>query len=253
MGILNVTPDSFSDGGRYLSTDSALRRAEVMIEEGVDIIDVGGESSRPGHSAVPTAEEIARTTPVVRALRSRFDVPISIDTCKSDVACACLDEGADMVNDIWGLKYDSRLGDIIAMYDASCCLMHNRDNTDYRDLVSDIRDDFKKMLDRAADYGIARDRIVLDPGIGFAKNTAQNLEVLKRLGELFIPEVPMLLGCSRKSVIGETLGLPVEERLEGTLATTARAVETGCLFVRVHDIAANKRFITMLEASLGRK
>ena len=169
MGILNVTPDSFSDGGKFDNLDNALKHVEQMIEEGADIIDVGGESTRPGYTLLTDEEEISRVVPVIKAIKSRFDIPVSIDTYKSGVATAALDAGADMVNDIWGLKYDRKIADVIAKTDSFCCLMHNRNNTDYNDFMTDMMNDLKETVEIAKAAGIKDDKIILDPGVGFGK------------------------------------------------------------------------------------
>lgn len=252
MGILNVTPDSFSDGGRFTIMDNALFRVEQMLAEGMAVLDIGGESTRPGHTQISDQEEIDRVCPVIEAVKARFDVPISLDTYKSAVAEAGILSGADLINDIWGLKYDPEMAGVIARHQVACCLMHNRHNNDYVDIMSDLCDELDESLYLADWAGISRDRIMLDPGIGFAKDRGQNLEVLDRLGELHGLELPILLGASRKSVIGLALELPVEERLEGTLVTTVLAVQAGCRFVRVHDVKENVRAIRMTEAILGR-
>lgn len=250
MGILNVTPDSFSDGGKWNDRDSALRHVEEMLEQGADIIDIGGESTRPGYTTVPDEEEIARTAPVIEAVKVRFDVPVSLDTCKAKVALAGICAGADLINDIWGLKYDKKMAGVIADGGLPCCLMHNRQNPDYHDFMQDVAADLAGTLHLAEKAGIADDKIILDPGVGFAKSYEQNLEVINCLEELKVFGRPMLLGCSRKSVIGLTLDLPADQRVEGTLVTTVMAVMKGCMFVRVHDIRENVRAIRMTEAIL---
>lgn len=248
MGILNVTPDSFSDGGKWNEIDLALHHAEQMLKEGADIIDIGGESTRPGYTPVSVEEEIARTAPVIEAIRSRFDCPISIDTYKSPVAKEAIRAGADLVNDIWGLKADDKMARLIADTGKTCCLMHNRTNEDYVSFLDDVMADLKESMELARAAGIGMDKIILDPGVGFAKSYEQNLKVIQHLGDFSAFQVPVLLGTSRKSVIGLTLDLPKDERLEGTLATTAVAVEQGTAFVRVHDVKENVRLIKMLEA-----
>ena len=250
MGILNVTPDSFSDGGKWNDLDGALRRVEVMVEEGADVIDVGGESTRPGYVTISGEQEMDRVLPVVEAVKRRFDVPVSLDTYKSDVALAGIAVGVDLINDIWGLKYDNKIAGVIAASDLPCCLMHNRRNTEYRDFMQELAGDLAETLQLARMAGIEEDRIILDPGVGFAKSYEQNLEVINCLEELKVLGCPLLLGCSRKSVVGRALDLPVDERLEGTLATTVLAVVKGCMFVRVHDIKENVRAIKMTEAVL---
>lgn len=253
MGILNVTPDSFSDGGKYNHLDEALFRVEQMVQEGADIIDVGGESTRPGYVMIPDEEEIERTVPVIEAIKSRFDIPVSIDTYKSEVAKANVKAGADLVNDIWGLKYDEKMAPFIAKEKIPCCLMHNRKVADYKNFIAEMKEDLKKTIKIAKDAGIKKKRIILDPGVGFGKTYDNNLEAIRYLNELCEMGFPVLLATSRKSVIGLSLDLPVEERVEGTLATTVMGVMNGAAFVRVHDIKENKRAIMMTEAILGRK
>lgn len=252
MGILNVTPDSFSDGGRFNRMDAALFHTEEMIAQGADLIDVGGESTRPGHKTITEEEEIQRVVPVIEAITAEFDIPVSIDTYKSRVARAALDAGADLVNDIWGLKADEKMAALIAERKVPCCLMHNRNHTDYKAFIPDTIEDLKQCLKLADAAGISREQIILDPGVGFGKTREQNLEIINRLEALHELKCPVLLGTSRKSVIGLTLDLPVEERLEGTLATTVIGVMKGCAFVRVHDVKENKRAIQMTEAISGR-
>lgn len=248
MGILNVTPDSFSDGGKWYDRDRALFRVEEMIHEGMDILDVGGESTRPGYNKLSDEEEISRIVPMIEAVKARFDIPVSLDTYKGNVAKAGITAGADMINDIWGLKYDSKMAEVIAQNDLPCCLMHNRRESVYGDFLSDVTKDLEESLALAARAGIAGDKIILDPGIGFAKNYEQNLLMIKNLDMLHMFGCPVLLGTSRKSVIGITLDLPVEERLEGTLATSVIGVMKGCSFLRVHDIKENVRAVRMAEA-----
>ncbi|MFQ8601525.1 MAG: dihydropteroate synthase [Anaerovoracaceae bacterium] len=253
MGILNVTPDSFSDGGKFNRLDKALKHAEKMIDEGADIIDVGGESTRPGHEKITDEEEINRTAPVVEAIKKSFDVPVSIDTYKSSVAEAALKEKADLINDIWGFKYDRRVADLTARYGAVCCLMHNRDNADYADFFNDFTEDMKESIAIAKKAGIDENKIILDPGVGFGKTLDENLKITNNVDILKKFGYPILLGTSRKSMIGLTLNLPVEQRLEGTLATTVIGVMKGCSFVRVHDVKENKRVIDMTEAILAER
>ena len=248
MGILNVTPDSFSDGGKWQTLDSALYRAEEMVDEGADIIDVGGESTRPGYESITIQEEIDRTLPIVLALRSRFDVPISIDTSKSAVVEAALSAGACLVNDIWGLKSDPDMAGIIARAGVPCCLMHNRPDMDYTDFMSDLVSDIKQSLSIAEEAGIAADNIMLDPGIGFAKTHEMNLEAINKLGVLKTLGYPVLLGASRKRVVGLTLDLPLEERVEGSIAAAIVGLMRGASFVRVHDIKETYRAIKMAQA-----
>lgn len=250
MGILNVTPDSFSDGGKWNHMDKALFHVEEMLEEGMDILDVGGESTRPGYTLLPDEEEIARVVPIIEGIKARFDVPVSLDTYKSRVALAGIAAGADMINDIWGLKYDPEMASVIAESGLPCCLMHNRNHAEYENLMQDMAADMAETIDRAKRAGIADKNIMLDPGIGFGKTYEQNLEVLNSLEELKLFGYPLLLGCSRKSVIGLTLELPPQERVEGTLVTTVFGVLKGCSFVRVHDVKENARAVKMTRAIL---
>jgi len=248
MGILNVTPDSFSDGGAWNGKDRALFHAERMIRQGADILDVGGESTRPGHIRISDEEEAARVIPVVKALKAQFDIPLSVDTYKSEVAKAAIDAGADLINDIWGLKADPKMAEVIAEAGVPCCLMHNRNNTAYRQYLPEVLSDLNECLCMADRAGIAREKIILDPGIGFGKTYEQNMTIMNRLEMLHDLGCPILLGTSRKSMIGLTLDLPVDQREEGTLVTTVMAVQKGCMFVRVHNVEANVRAIQMTEA-----
>ena len=250
MGILNVTPDSFSDGGSYTTLDKALKQAERMIAEGADIIDIGGESTRPGYTLLSDEEEISRVIPVIRAVKDRFDIPVSVDTYKSRVAKGAIEAGADLINDIWGLKYDPELAGVIAKSGLPCCLMHNRKTAEYNHFMSDCLNDLKDTLKLAEAAGIEDEKIILDPGVGFGKTYEHNLIVMKHLKEFDKLGYPVLLGTSRKSLIGLTLDLPANERVEGTLVTTVMGVLAGMQFVRVHDVEANRRAICMTEAIL---
>ncbi|MDD4112923.1 MAG: dihydropteroate synthase [Herbinix sp.] len=251
MGILNITPDSFSDGGKHNRLDEAVEHALRMVEEGADIIDVGGESTRPNYSMISDEEEIARVTPVIEAIRKKTDIPISVDTYKSKVADAACQVGADMINDIWGMRFDTDMARVVAKNNASVCIMHNRSAIDYKHFYMDLCDDLEKGIELALDAGISKDKIILDPGIGFAKTYDMNLYLIGHLEQMHELGYPILLGSSRKSVIGLTLNEPVENRLEGTLATTVIAVMKGCQFVRVHDVKENIRAIRMTEAVRG--
>jgi len=249
MGILNVTPDSFSDGGNFNSVDKALEHAREMIKEGADIIDLGGESTRPGHEYVDADEELRRIIPVIKKLKSELDIPISVDTYKAKVAEESLKLGVEMINDIWGLRNDKNMANVIAKYNAYVCIMHNQDNTEYdKDIIESIKEFLLESINIAIESGIDKDKIVLDPGIGFGKTYEQNLEVLKRLGELKSLGYPILLGTSRKSVIGNTLNLPPQERVEGTIATTVLGIKDGVDIVRVHDVEKNLRAAKMADA-----
>lgn len=250
MGILNVTPDSFSDGGKFNTMDQAMAQVEKMIAQGADLIDVGGESTRPGHQQITEEEEIERVVPVIQKIKETFDISVSIDTYKSKVAKAALDAGADMLNDIWGFLYDEKMAELAASYDVPVCLMHNRNNTEYGDFVRDVVEDLKKCLAVAEKYGVKKENIILDPGVGFGKTYEQNLAIINHLEVLCNMGYPVLLATSRKSVIGLTLDLPVTEREEGTIATSVMGAMKGCDFVRVHDVQANARALKMTEAIL---
>lgn len=251
MGILNVTPDSFSDGGQYDKLDAALKHTEEMIEDGAAIIDVGGESTRPGYTRISEEEEVVRTAPVIEAIKKRFDIPVSIDTYKSRVASAAIAAGADLINDIWGLKADSRMAEVIAKTGVACCLMHNRNQIGTGELMEEMLSDFKESLVLAEQAGISKDKIILDPGIGFGKTYENNLTAIKKIGSLHELGFPLLLGTSRKSVIGLTLDLPSDERVEGTLVTTVFGVQQQCAFLRVHDVKENMRAVQMTRAILS--
>ncbi len=247
MGILNITPDSFYDGGECKNTDAALFKAEEMIKAGADIIDVGGESTRPGATEVSCEEELKRVIPVISKLKSEFNIPVSIDTYKAKTAKEAIMAGADLINDIWGLKKDPDMKRVIFEADLPCCLMHNRlENTplDLDELFSEM----SLIADTAITAGIKEEKIILDPGIGFGKENKDSLKILANMKELRLLGFPWLLGCSRKSVIGDVLKLDKKERLEGTLALTALAAEAGASFVRVHDVKENVRIIKMVEA-----
>lgn len=253
MGILNVTPDSFSDGGKFNQMDAALSHVEEMIKDGAAIIDVGGESTRPGYTRISDEEEIQRVTPVIEKIKKRFDIPVSIDTYKSKVAAAAVEAGADLINDIWGLKADPEMAHVIAASKAACCLMHNRENTDYMDFIEDMLKDLQESIDLARKAGISEDKIILDPGVGFAKSYEQNLLAIQQVGRLKELGYPVLLGTSRKSVIGLTLDAEKNERVEGTLVTSVFGVQQGCAFLRVHDIKENLRAVNMTRAIMQGK
>lgn len=253
MGILNVTPDSFSDGGRFTDREQALKHVEQMLSEGMDILDIGGESTRPGHQQISVEEEIDRTSGIIEMVKKEFDVPVSLDTCKPEVAESGIKAGADLINDIWGLKYDPRMANLIAENNLPCCLMHNRKESSYWHLMEEVIADLKETLDIAKKAGIKKENIILDPGVGFGKTYEHNLTVLHHLDDLNALGYPLLLGASRKSVIGLTLDLPVNQRVEGTVVTTVLAVLSGYMFVRVHDVKENVRAIRMTEAILREK
>ena len=250
MGILNVTPDSFSDGGKFNSIDAALSHTEQMISDGMDIVDIGGESTRPGYTKISDEEEIERVVPVIEAIKQRFDIPVSLDTYKYKVAEAGISAGADLINDIWGLRYDSgEMAQLLAKTGVACCLMHNKDNTSYNCFIDDLISEMKQSVDIALKAGVSADKIIVDPGVGFGKTYENNLESIDRIDEFGKAlGYPVLLGASRKSVIGLTLDLPSDERLEGTIAITVAGVLKGISFIRVHDVKENARAVKMTEA-----
>lgn len=246
MGILNVTPDSFSDGGRFNDLDAALKHTQQMINEGAKIIDVGGESTRPGYRMINDDEEIERVVPVIRAIKERFDVAVSLDTYKTEVAKAGIEAGCDMINDIWGFKYGSRdMAKLIAKTGIAACVMHNRDNIDYNDFVQNVLDDLKESIEIAHRAGVKDSQIVLDPGVGFGKNFEQNLTIIKNADRLLELGYPVLLGTSRKSVIGLALDADKNDRVAGTVATTVMGLERGCRIFRVHDVKENYQAMKM--------
>ena len=266
MGILYVTPDSFSDGGKYNNLDSALKHTEEMIKDGADIIDIGGESTRPGAEKVPAAEEIERVCPVIEAVKKRFDVPLSLDTFKAETARAGLEAGADIINDIWGLKYigDAQDGSIIIQNDGitpmaqlaaekKCpvIIMHNRAVCEYKDYMKDVISDIKESIAIAKNAGVDDSNIILDPGIGFAKTLEDNLVFMARLKDLVALNYPVLLGISNKSIIGKSLDLPMGERTEATIALDVIGRQAGCSIFRVHDVKANRRALDMTDYVLN--
>ncbi|MDF9409234.1 dihydropteroate synthase [Pelotomaculum isophthalicicum JI] len=248
MGILNVTPDSFSDGGSYLDSGAAVARAKRMVADGADIIDLGGESTRPGHMPVDAEEELARVIPVLKELVKELPVPISIDTSKSAVARLALESGAHMLNDQWALRADPAMAGLAAEYGVPVVLMHNQEGTGYSDLTGDMIAYFQESINFALEAGMDREKIIIDPGFGFGKTAEQNLEALRRLRELRCLGLPVLIGTSRKSTIGKVLGLPVEQRVEGTAATVAVGIVNGADIVRVHDVKEMARVARMTDA-----
>ena len=251
MGIVNITPDSFSDGGKYNTVEAAVSHAKQLVAEGAKIIDIGGESTRPGFIKVEVEDEIKRVVPIIEALSAEIDVPISIDTYKSEVAEAAVKAGASIINDVWGAKYDPKIADVAAKYQVPIILMHNRNDRNYYDLMSDIVLDLAESIQIAKKAGVSDDLIILDPGIGFAKTPEQNLQVMNALEQIKALNYPLLLGTSKKSFIGEVLGLEVNERLEGTGATVCLGISKGCEIVRVHDVSQILRMTKMMDAMLG--
>ena len=268
MGILNATPDSFSDGGQHYLPHEAVKFARKLIEDGTDIIDIGGESTRPGFSPVSVDEEINRVVPVIKGIRTFTDIPISIDTTKSEVFEAAYEAGADIINDVSGFLLDKRMGELAARYEVPSVLMHdgfyftnnkaNDENgniallteksTSPEEYIKEVSLELQTLIDGAKKYGVKEEKIILDPGIGFGKTLRQNLILLDKLGELVKMGFPVLLGCSRKSVIGKSLDLPVDERVEGTITTSVLAAEASVAIIRVHDVKENLRAIRMLKA-----
>lgn len=248
MGILNVTPDSFSDGGNYNDMDKALFHVEEMINDGADIIDVGGESTRPGYTKISDEEEILRVVPIITSIKERFDIPVSVDTYKGNVAEAALAVGADLINDIWGFKHDNIIANVTAKAGVPCCLMHNRIEAVYQSYMADVIKDLEESIRIAEEAGVDKNKIILDPGVGFGKDYKQNLEVIQRLDMLCDMGYPVLLGTSRKSVIGLTLNIPAKERVSGTVATTVIGALRGASIFRVHDVKENKQALLMTEA-----
>ncbi len=254
MGILNVTPDSFSDGGRFNHFENAVAQALKMAEDGADIIDIGGESVRPGFIPVSAEEELERVIPVIKALKNEhaFNLHLSIDTYKAVVAEEALKLGVEMINDVYGLKADRELGKVAAQYGVPICLMHNRDSTDYDDLIPDILAELSESVELAHQAGVKDDQIIIDPGIGFGKDLQQNLDVMYHLREFHKLGYPILLGTSRKSMIGKTLNLPLDERVEGTAATVDYGISAGADLVRVHDVLQMRRVADMTDAMVRR-
>ena len=254
MGILNVTTDSFSDGGDYADIEKAVARAKEMVSEGADIIDIGGMSTRPGHEDISIELEMERVIPVIKRISAELDTIISIDTYRYEVAEKALENGADIINDVWGLQYDKgEMAAVAAKYDVPVIVMHNQNGTHYeKDIMVSMREFFEKSFKIAEENGLSKDKIVIDPGIGFGKDMEQNLEVLHRMGEIR-DIAPILLGTSRKRFIGALLnGLPPKERAEGTVATTVAGIERGADIVRVHDVLENKRAALVADAIIRR-
>lgn len=252
MGILNVNPDSFSDGGKYNNLDKALKHAVEMVENGADILDIGGESTRPGYIEITAEEEIERVVPIIELLSKEVDVPISIDTYKASVARSAMAAGAHIINDIWGAKREPEIATVAVDYDAPIILMHNRNDQDYQSFIDDVLADMKESINISLKAGVNKDKIILDPGIGFAKNLTTNLEMMRNLDKLVALGYPVLLGTSKKSMIGNVLDLPVSERMEGTGATVCFGIQKGCQIIRVHDVKEMTRMARMMDALMGK-
>jgi dihydropteroate synthase len=252
MGILNVTPDSFSDGGKFYSVDDAVSHAIEMVQDGAEIIDVGGESTRPGHKPVSVEEELRRVIPVIQEMSKRVDAPISIDTFKAKTAAEAIEAGAHIINDVWGAKKDPEIADVAAEKEVPIILMHNRPNMDYENFVRDVLYDLYESIEIAKKAGVSDDKIILDPGIGFAKDRDQDMLLMQNLDKIVALGYPVLLATSRKRVIGHVLDLPVEERMEGTGATCLFGMQKGCHIVRVHDVKPISRMVKMMDALMGK-
>ncbi|WP_139377021.1 dihydropteroate synthase [Halobacillus hunanensis] len=253
MGILNITPDSFSDGGKFNEINKAVTHALEMEQQGAHIIDVGGESTRPGHAPVTEEEEIARVVPVIKALREKLSIPISIDTYKAEVAKHAVEAGASIINDVWGAKHEPAIAQVAADYNVPIILMHNRKDKNYDSLIEDMKTDLRESIDIAKGAGVKEEHIILDPGVGFAKSSDDNLVVMRHLDEFVALGYPVLLGTSRKSFIGLTLDLPEDERMEGTGATVCFGVSQGVQIVRVHDVEPIIRMTKMMDAMMGKE
>ncbi|MCR6108846.1 dihydropteroate synthase [Bacillus sp. A301a_S52] len=252
MGILNLTPDSFSDGGKFNGTGLAGERARTMVAHGAHMIDLGGESTRPGAEKVEEDEELRRVIEPLKAIRRAVEVPLSIDTYKAKVAETALQAGANIINDVWGCKADPDMAYVAAEYDVPIILMHNREKAHYNDLIKDMISDLTESIRICHKAGVKDSRIILDPGIGFAKSYNDNLQVMRKLDELTDLGYPLLLGTSRKSLIAQTLNLPVHERMEGTGATVCLGIEKGCDIVRVHDVLEISRMAKMMDVMIGK-
>lgn len=253
MGILNVTPDSFSDGGLFNQVDQAVARTREMVEQGAKIVDIGGESTRPGYTPISDEEEIGRIVPVIRAIREAgIPVLLSVDTYKSGVAKAALEAGADILNDIWGVKRDAHLAALAAEYEVPLLLMHNRETAEYTDFWADAKADLEESIAIAKEHGVKDEQIWLDPGIGFGKTTTHNIWMMQHLTNLVAMGYPVLLATSRKSLIGNVLKLPVDQRVEGTAATVSYGIDKGVHMVRVHDVKEIARTTRMMDVLVGK-
>ncbi|WP_188456123.1 dihydropteroate synthase [Virgibacillus oceani] len=253
MGILNVTPDSFSDGGEYTSLEKAIKQAKAMEKQGADIIDIGGESTRPNHEPVSLDEELSRVIPVIEAIKKEVQVPLSIDTYKAEVAKQAIEAGAEIINDVWGAKKEPNIVSVAAEYNVPIILMHNRTNMDYTSIIENMKADFKESIDIALNAGVSKTNIILDPGIGFAKTAHDNLVVMNNLEKFNDLGYPILLATSRKRFIGSVLDLPPAERDNGTGATTCLGITKGAQIVRVHNVRLNAELAKMMDAMLGKE
>ena len=247
MGILNRTPDSFSDGGKYTDLDEATQHILKMERDGADIIDIGGESTRPNAIPVGIESEIDRVVPLIKAVSQKSSIPISVDTYNAKTAEYAIKAGANMVNDVWGLKADPQMADVVANYNVPICIMHNKKTTEYENLIYDVLSDLEESINLAIKCGISSENIIIDPGIGFGKTYEQNIEIIKNLEAFKTLGFPILLGVSRKSVIGLTLDLPVAKRLEGTIAVNTIGIIKGVDIIRVHNVEENRRAAIMTD------
>ncbi|WP_042354656.1 dihydropteroate synthase [Bacillus rubiinfantis] len=252
MGILNITPDSFSDGGKFSVLERAVEHAQEMVANGADIIDIGGESTRPGFAAVAAEDELERVIPVIEAVAKQVDVPISIDTYKAEVAKQAIEAGAHIINDIWGAKADKDMASVAAKYQVPIILMHNRHDRNYHHFVRDVINDLFESIALVKQAGVKDNQIILDPGIGFAKDYQENITMMQNLDKLEMLGYPVLLGTSRKSMIGQALDLPVNERMEGTGATVCFGIQKGCQIIRIHDVKEMSRMAKMMDAMMGK-
>jgi dihydropteroate synthase len=252
MGILNATPDSFSDGGKYNNVELAVERAQEMVENGADIIDIGGESTRPDYTVISEEEEIERVVPVIEAISKHVKVPISIDTYKAKVARKAVEAGAHIINDIWGAKADENTAAVAADYNVPIILMHNRHDRDYSFFIRDVLNDLYESIHIAKQAGVRDEQIIVDPGIGFAKDFNENILMMQNLDKLTALGYPVLLGTSKKTMIGQALNLPVKERMEGTGATVCFGIQKGCQIIRIHDVKEMSRMAKMMDVLMGK-
>lgn len=252
MGILNVTPDSFSDGGNYTSVETAVKQAVEMEALGADMIDIGGESTRPDHDSVSLAVEMERVVPIIKAVKAKVNIPISIDTYKAEVAKKAVEAGAEIINDVWGAKKDPEIAKVAAAYNVPIILMHNRTDMNYTSLLDDMKNDLAESVEIALQAGVAEANIILDPGVGFVKTADDNLVVMNNLEQFTDLGYPVLLGTSRKRFIGGVLDLPAEERDNGTGATTCLGITKGIQIVRVHNVKVNAELAKMMDAMIAK-
>ncbi|WML42541.1 dihydropteroate synthase [Neobacillus sp. PS3-40] len=252
MGILNVTPDSFSDGGKFNMIDKAIEHAKQMVDNGADIIDIGGESTRPGHTPLSLEEELERVLPAVKAISEHVHVPISVDTFKAEVARQSIEAGAQIINDIWGAKFDDKMAKVAAEYNVPIILMHNRLERDYQSFSRDVLNDIYESILLVKKAGVKDENIILDPGIGFAKDYQEDIEMMQNLDKLVATGYPVLLATSRKRMIGNTLNLPVNERVEGTGASICYGIQKGCQMIRIHDVKEMSRMAKMMDALMSK-